>query len=130
MGHAPAAGPSSWSLGNQAVLTGIRVTNGRNKEDRVLFFDNLAVYTESLPPLTFEPRPLRGITLFPGQTTGTNTGPGKLPSDAKKRSFPTICPSRLPLSWKRPPADSASIIAAPTATWSTPIGRRPARSAT
>jgi len=62
-----------------ATLTGIRITGGRNRDDRVLYFDNLAIYTEVLPTLNFEPRPLRGIQAFVGQTTGTNTGPGRLP---------------------------------------------------
>lgn len=80
------------TLGNQALLTGIRVTNARNKEDRVLYFDNLAVYKEQLPPLTFEPRPERGVAMFPGQTAGTNTGPGKLPFPTREE---TILPDNL-----------------------------------
>lgn len=80
------------SLGSGGTLEGIRVTNCRNKEDRVLYFDNLAVYKEQLPPLTFQPRPERGIKPFVGQTTGTNTGPGKLPFPTREE---TILPDNL-----------------------------------
>ncbi len=62
-----------------AKFVRFEVVGGRNTQDRVLYFDNLAVFTEEFKPLTFEPRPARGIPMFPGQTVGTNTGPGKLP---------------------------------------------------
>lgn len=71
------------------AFRGFVVTNGRNKEDRTLFFDNLAVFVEQFPPLRFEARPERGIPMFPGQTIGTNTGPGRLP-------FPTRPETILP----------------------------------
>lgn len=79
-------------LGGGAVLEGIQVSGGRNKDDRVLYFDNLACYQEKLAPLTYEKRPLRGIQPFPGQTTGTNTGPGKLPFPTREE---TILPDNL-----------------------------------
>ena len=60
--------------------------------DRTLYFDNLACYQETLAPLTYEKRPLRGIQPFPGQTTGTNTGPGKLPFPTREE---TILPSNV-----------------------------------
>ena len=66
-------------LKNGAALVGIEIAGGRNTEDRQLYLDNLSFYQESLAPLKFEPRPERGIAMFPGQTAGTNTGPGKLP---------------------------------------------------
>ncbi|MBM3476106.1 MAG: hypothetical protein FJX75_22785 [Armatimonadetes bacterium] len=75
-----------------AKLAGITVTGGRNKDDRVLYFDNLAVFTEQFPPLTLSERPQRGIDMFPGQTVGTNTGPGKLPFPTRKE---TILPGIL-----------------------------------
>jgi len=71
---------------------GFVITNGRNKEDRTLYFDNLAVFVEQFPPLQFEPRPRRGIPMFPGQTIGTNTGPGKLPFPTRRQ---TILPDNL-----------------------------------
>ena len=43
-------------LGGGAALTGIRISGGRNEKERLLFFDNLAVYHEELPPLEFAPR--------------------------------------------------------------------------
>jgi len=75
-----------------ASFVGLDIANGRNKEDRALFFDNLAVFTEQFPPLTFEPRPERGIAMFPGQGGGTNTGPGKLPFPNRPE---TILPDNL-----------------------------------
>jgi len=75
-----------------ASFVGLDIGNGRNKEDRVLFFDNLAVFTEQFPPLTFAPRPERGIPMFPGQGSGTNTGPGKLPVPNRPE---TILPDNL-----------------------------------
>jgi hypothetical protein len=72
-----------------ARFRGIQITGGRNRQDRTLYFDNLAVFVEKFPPLTFAPRPQRGIAMFPGQTVGTNTGPGKLP-------FPTRAQTILP----------------------------------
>jgi hypothetical protein len=75
-----------------AKLAGITVSGGRNKDDRVLYFDNLAVFTEEFRPLTFKPRPARGIDMFPGETVGTNTGPGKLPFPTRKE---TILPGEV-----------------------------------
>ena len=62
-----------------ASVTGLQVSGGRNKADRVLYLDNLAAFTETLGPLTFEPRPKRPVMPFEGQSPGTNTGPGVLP---------------------------------------------------
>lgn len=72
-----------------AQLTALVVSGIRNAEDRVLFFDNLAFFSEPIRPLRFEPRPLRGVAMFPGQSPGANTGPGKLP-------FPTRPETILP----------------------------------
>ncbi|MCY2991475.1 MAG: hypothetical protein NTY19_26910 [Planctomycetota bacterium] len=74
------------------ALEAIEITGGRNPDDRVLYFDNLAVYQATLPPLTFAPRPKRGITLFSGQSPGTNTGPGTLPFPTREE---TILPDNL-----------------------------------
>ena len=75
-----------------AVLEAIELSGGKNQEDRVLYFDNLSVYQESLPPLVFEPRPQRNLTLFPGQSPGINTGPGKLPFPNREE---TLLPDNL-----------------------------------
>ncbi|MHB8996120.1 MAG: hypothetical protein ACYC63_12815 [Armatimonadota bacterium] len=80
-----------------ASFVGIEISNGRNKQDRVLFFDNLAVFTEQFPPLKFEPRRARGIAMFPGQGSGTNTGPGKLPFPNRPE---TILPDNLVKGFK------------------------------
>lgn len=66
---------------------GFRITNGHNREDRSLYFDNLAVFVERFPPLKFKPRPKRGIEMFPGQSLGTNTGPGRLPFPTRKETI-------------------------------------------
>jgi len=80
------------ALGPHPSVTAIEVVGGRNTSDRVLYFDNLAVYREALPALSFEPRPSRGITLPAGQTVGTNTGPGELPFPTREE---TILPDNL-----------------------------------
>jgi len=77
-------------IGGQFV--GIEVTGGTNTQDRSLFFDNLGIFREKLGPLTFEPRPLRNLTPFPMQTTGTNNGPGRLPFPTREQ---TILPPNL-----------------------------------
>ncbi|MGA2501558.1 MAG: hypothetical protein ABSH20_27780, partial [Tepidisphaeraceae bacterium] len=75
-----------------AKFKGLLITGGKNKDDRVLYFDNLAIFTEQFPPLQFEPRPERGIEVLPGQSRGTNTGPGKLPFPTRDT---TILPGNL-----------------------------------
>ncbi|GAB6165887.1 hypothetical protein JCM19992_18870 [Thermostilla marina] len=60
-------------------VVGLRISGGRNRAERTLYFDNLAIYREKLGPLQFEQRPKRGIDPFPGQSPGLNTGPGRLP---------------------------------------------------
>lgn len=72
-----------------ATFKGFLIQGGTNMEDRTLYFDNLAVFTERFSALTFQPRPQRGISMFPGQGSGTNTGPGVLP-------FPTRPETILP----------------------------------
>ena len=79
------------------AFSGFHITGGRNKEDRTLYFDSLCAYTEALEPLEFEPRPQRGIPMFPGQTMGTNTGPGKLPFPNRPE---TILPANLTADYK------------------------------
>jgi len=80
------------ALGEGAVLEAIGVTGGRNPDMRFLYFDNLAMYREQLPPLTFDPRPARGLDPFPGQSPGTNTGPGRLPFPVREE---TLLPDNL-----------------------------------
>ncbi len=75
-----------------AAFTGFRIGNGRQSADRVVYFDNLAVFTEQFPPLHFPPRPARGIEMFPGQDVGLNTGPGRLPFPNREQ---TILPANL-----------------------------------
>ena len=75
-----------------AFLEGIEVSGGENTDDRVLYFDNLAVYREPLSRLEFEPRPKRGVDPFPGQTAGTNGGPGRLPFPTREE---TVLPDNL-----------------------------------
>ena len=48
-----------------AALAAIDITNGRNTEERVIFLNSLAVFTERFEPLTFAPRPQRGVRIFP-----------------------------------------------------------------
>ncbi len=73
-------------------FAGIRVTGGSNKEDRELYFEDLVFFQENPAPLSFEPRPQRGIDPFPGQSPGANTGPGRLPFPTREE---TILPDNL-----------------------------------
>ncbi|MCX6910164.1 MAG: hypothetical protein NTY01_19265 [Verrucomicrobia bacterium] len=84
-------------LKDGATLEGIQIANGRNKEHRTLYLDNLAIYKEELKPLVFEPRRKRGIEMLPGQSDGTNTGPGKLPFPTREE---TILPDNLTKNFK------------------------------
>lgn len=70
-----------------AAFMGLLVTNGKNQQDRALYFDNLAVFAERFAPLEFEPRPKRGIAKFPGQSPGANNGPGTLPFPVRVRTI-------------------------------------------
>lgn len=85
------------ALKKGGFFEGLEITGGTNSEDRVLFFDNLTPYLEPLPPLRFEPRPRRPISLPEGQTTGTNTGPGVLPFPTREE---TILPDQLTPDYK------------------------------
>jgi hypothetical protein len=80
-----------------AKFKGFVVTNGHNEADRTLYFDSLCTFQEAFAPLKFEPRPARGISMFPGQTVGTNTGPGKLPFPIRPE---TILPENLTRDFK------------------------------
>ncbi len=79
-------------LGEGGVFEAIEISGGRNKEDRLLYFDNLCFYEEPLPALKFAPRPERNLTLFEGQTCGANTGPGRLPFPTREE---TILPKNI-----------------------------------
>ncbi len=79
-------------LGDHPRFVGLEVRDGRNRDDRTIYFDNLAIYRESLPPLSFEPRRRRGIELPEGQTVGNNVGPGQLPFPTRDE---TILPDNL-----------------------------------
>lgn len=73
-------------------FTGIQVTGGSNKEDRELFFEDLVFFKEIFTPLSFEPRPKRGVDPFPGQSPDANTSSGRLPFPTRKE---TILPDNL-----------------------------------
>jgi hypothetical protein len=73
-------------------FAGLRVAGGSNKEDRELFFEDLVFFQENPAPLSFEPRPKRGIDPFPGQSPGANTGADRLPFPTREE---TILPDNL-----------------------------------
>ena len=60
-------------------MIGIMVRNGRNEEDRFIYFDSLCIYREEFNPLSFKPRAKRGVQLFADAPQGINTGEGRLP---------------------------------------------------
>ncbi len=81
-------GAEGWFQSHKGLcIKAIQITDGRNAEDRTLYFDNLAVFKESLSPLQFEPRPERGISMLPGQSKGANIGPGKLPFPTREKTI-------------------------------------------
>jgi hypothetical protein len=84
-------------LKDGARFTGFEITGGHNRDDRVIYFDNLAVYKEPLRPLSFPPRRKRGVDPFPGQSAGINTGPGRLPFPTREE---TILPDNLTKDFK------------------------------
>jgi len=73
-------------------FAGLRVDGISNPESRTLYFENLTFFKEQLEPLVFSSRPKRGIAMFPGQSTGANTGPGRLPFPNRET---TILPENL-----------------------------------
>ena len=77
---------------NGSTFIGLTIHDSNDPEDRLICFDNLAVFTEDFKPLYFKPRPRRGIPMFPGQGIGTNTGPGELPFPTREQ---TILPDNL-----------------------------------
>ena len=79
-------------LKDGASLEGIEVSGGTNTEDRSLFFDNLAIYEEPLPPLEFAKRGARPFDPCPDGTPGVNIGPEKLPFPTRPE---TILPDNL-----------------------------------
>jgi len=79
-------------LKDGALFAGFEITNGNNRDDRAIYFDNLAIYKEPLPPLSFPPRRKRGVDPFSGQSAGINTGPGRLPFPTREE---TILPDNL-----------------------------------
>ncbi|MHB8902599.1 MAG: hypothetical protein ACYC6Y_27885, partial [Thermoguttaceae bacterium] len=74
-------------LKSGGVLDSVQIGGGSNREDRVIYLDNLAVYREDFEPLQFEPRPRRGVDPFPGQSPGVNTGPGRLPFPSREETI-------------------------------------------
>lgn len=78
------------AIGDDPCFEAIEIHGGTNREERTLYFDDLSFYRETSEPLSFQPRPKRGIELPEGQTIGANTGPGRLPFPNRKE---TILPS-------------------------------------
>ena len=73
-----------------ATFEGIEVGGGRNPEDRLLFFDNLSVYREALPPLRFAPGRSAASRSSPARRRASIRAPANSPSPpAKRRSCPT-----------------------------------------
>lgn len=77
-----------------ASFKGFRVTfDDANKNEGTLYFDNLAAYKEEPTPLSFKPRPQRGVQMLPGQNLGLNIDKrAKLPFPNREE---TILPTNL-----------------------------------
>ena len=61
------------------VFTGFTITGGTNKSFKTIELTSFAAYREALKPLSFKPRPQRGVRVFSAQSPGLNTGKGRLP---------------------------------------------------
>jgi len=68
----------------------LEFSGGWQTAEREIYLDSIRFYREDAAPLRFAPRPQRNLALFPGQSPGANTGPGRLP-------FPTREETILPL---------------------------------
>jgi hypothetical protein len=90
--HRRLSPPEIARVAGGAAFEAFEIRGGRNKADRAIYLDNFAVFVEEFKPLTFLPRPERGIPMFPGQGTGTNGGPGRLPFPSRPE---TILPDNL-----------------------------------
>ena len=89
-------GPAS-SVGRSPVIRGSR-SDGRHEHKRAVhLLGQSECLSGALPPLTYQPRPRRGIELPAGQTVGTNTGPGTLPFPTRPE---TILPDNLTSEFK------------------------------
>ena len=85
------------SVRDGASFLGVGITGGRNTEDRVLYLDNLAVFTEVFKPLTFEPRPKRRNDPAPRLHHRHEHGPGSAPFPHARADHPARQPdARLP----------------------------------
>ena len=66
-------------LAGGARFTGFTVRGGAEKELRRFELTHLAVFRETLGPVSFRPQPKRPFRLFPEAPCGSNTGAGELP---------------------------------------------------
>jgi len=73
------------------LLTGIEFRHCRAETETAIYLDSLRFYSERLPPLQFESRPARNLTLFPGQSAGVHTGERRLPFPTREDTIvPTL----------------------------------------
>ena len=126
--HAPPAQPTNRRpcSATCASVEAIEVSGGRNTEDRTLYFDNLAVYQEPLPPLKFEQRPARPFDPCPGRNSRLEhrTGKASLPHAAGNHPARQSRRRSSRRTWNIRATVSRSTIAAVTATWSIVTRRR------
>jgi len=81
------------ALKHPAVLERIEVAGGWQPDWREIFLDSARFFRDLPNPLLrFAARPRRNLTLFPGQSPGANTGPGRLPFPTREE---TILPAQL-----------------------------------
>ena len=93
-----------------STFVGFDVTGFGDKETRVIYLSNFAVFKDSFAPLAFKPQPKRGIAPLPGATEGVNTGEGKLP-------FPTREQTILPLNFSKDFKNTATLEGAEQGLW-------------
>nr|MCR5163767.1 hypothetical protein [Thermoguttaceae bacterium] len=72
-----------------AVFNGFRVEGCGNTQDRMICFDGFAIRKDIQKPLTFKPRPKRGVVI-PQQIQGVNTGEGTLPFPTRPETIQPV----------------------------------------
>jgi hypothetical protein len=70
-----------------ATLAGVRLSNCRLDEEKTIYLDHLAFYTESLSPVACAVQPRPAIDLPSGQDLGVQTGNARLPFPTRKETL-------------------------------------------
>ncbi len=84
------------------TFTGFTVRGDADKTERWIEFTSFAAYKEELKPLSFKPRPRRGVQVFPNAPQGLNTGAGRLPFPTTPTTIVPIVPEDPAIEFRLP----------------------------